>query len=64
MSDKVPEAANMRKIFWSDELARLAEMWASQCSSSLENIRSVLGEDEEVNHASHFHLLLSFNTVR
>jgi len=47
LSDKVPEAANMRKIFWSDELARLAEMWASQCSSSLENIRSVLGEDEE-----------------
>ena len=53
MEDKgVPQAANMRRITWSDELAKLAQMWASQCSTSLENIRTVLDNDQqkEVNY--------------
>ena len=57
MKDKLPEAANMRKISWNDELAKLAEMWASQCSSSLENIRTVLDEDNDVINTFIFVLL-------
>ena len=57
MKDKLPEAANMRKISWSDELAKLAEMWAAQCSSSLENIRTVHGEDNDVINIFIFVLL-------
>ena len=41
----------MRKLTWDSELARLAEMWAAQCSSEHEAVRKVIlnGEELEVS---------------
>jgi len=38
----VPAASNMREVTWDKELARLAELWASQCVSNIETNRKVL----------------------
>ena len=47
MRADLPTAADMRKLSWSSELARLAEMWAAQCSSEHEVVRKVLIDDVE-----------------
>ena len=49
-----PKAANMRKIIWNDELARLAERWATQCKPTLEHIRRVLIDNVEVEVTINF----------
>lgn len=48
VSDGVPAASNMRKVTWDDELANLAELWASQCVSIIETNRKALLGGEEV----------------
>ena len=39
----------MRKLSWEPELARLAEMWAAQCSSQHEAVRRVIINGEELD---------------
>ena len=38
----VPVASNMREVTWDNELADLAEIWASQCISVIDPMRKVL----------------------
>ena len=35
----IPGASNMREITWDEELADLAELWASQCPSIIDPVR-------------------------
>lgn len=36
-----PSAANMRRLEWDEELAVIAEVWASQCSPTHDRCRDV-----------------------
>ena len=60
----LPTASNMLKVEWDDELARIAERWASQCPTELETLRTVIYSDDnqaEVSlksYQSSFDLLL------
>ena len=48
VNDGIPAASNMREITWDDELADLAEIWASQCYSVIDPKRKVLFGDQAV----------------
>ena len=44
----IPVASNMREVTWDNELADLAEIWASQCYSVIDPKRKVLFGDQAV----------------
>ena len=48
VSDGIPAASNMREVTWDEELADLAELWASQCFSIIDTQRKVLLGGKEV----------------
>merc|ERR1712198_728629 len=67
----LPAAANMRKISWDDELARIAQLWALQCNMELDNVRIALIDKLEVTFGQNIarfefssHLDLSENRVK
>ena len=45
----IPAASNMREVTWDNELADLAELWASQCFSVIDTKRKVLIGDKAVS---------------
>ena len=49
VSEGIPAASNMRKVTWDNELADLAEIWASQCVSVIDTKRKVLFGDQAVS---------------
>jgi len=42
-------AENMRKIVWNDELARIAQIWAIQCTKELDYVRIAILDDGETS---------------
>lgn len=54
----LPTASNMMKVEWDEELARIAERWASQCPSDLETLRTVIYPDLTQADVSLFHFTL------
>ena len=54
--DGLPAATNMREIIWDDELASLAELWASQCPSTIDPVRKYISNavEEEVRSSLHY----------
>ena len=49
VNDSIPAASNMREVTWDNELADLAELWASQCVSVIDTMRKVLFGDQAVS---------------
>ena len=49
VSEGIPAASNMREITWDDELADLAEIWASQCYSVIDPKRKALFGNQQVS---------------
>jgi len=45
---QLPIAENMRKVFWDDELARIAQIWAIQCNKELDYKRVALIDGVQV----------------
>ena len=45
----IPAATNMREVTWDEELASIAELWASQCASIIDPVRIALIDGAQVN---------------
>ena len=62
INDSIPIASNMREVTWDNELADLAELWASQCFSVIDTQRKVLFGDQPVS-VSFINCIFAMNPI-